>query len=471
MYKKIKNSFFWTFLGNLIKGGSGILLLSILSKELGPEKIGLIGILSVIYGLCETLLDFGISQSIISKKSIKKNELSSIFWLNQSFGLILAVITYFLANPISNFIGHVEISNMIRVLSVVFIIEPLDLVFQTILQKNMNFKVLELVTITKQISILISTVFFLKLELGILSYVYGIIFGAIVDSSFLFKIFIENKWWTPTKYFKFSECKRHLKFGVYATLKSFLNFAGANLDQIIIAKIFSVEVLGLYYFSKKIIEQPISFFTSSFTKISFPIYSRMKNNSDIRKTYKLLTNKISLLGFPALSAIFVLSPYILEIIFGKKWLESIELIRLFVVVGAIQLISVGFSSSVILSKNKPKDLFLTDLFFTPVRLFLIFLSSLHSIKSAIFSYILITTLKSVYLQSKTNKMISMSFKEYLLQLKEPIAISLTYVFSNRLISNSYLLVTTTFLMFSAVLYIFFKSNTKQILNELNVRKE
>ena len=468
MYKKIKDGILWTFFGNLVKGGSGILLISILSRELGPEKIGLIGILSVIYGLCETLLDFGVSQSIVSKKSVEKNELSSLFWLNQGLGLILFVAIYFLADPIADFIGYVEISKMIKILSIVFIIEPIDLVFQAILQKNMNFKVLESVSVIKQFSVLISTLLFLNFNLGIASYVCGIVAGAFVDACLLFRYFLKNKLWMPNFHFRLSECKKHLRFGFYTTLKSFLNFAGTNLDQIIVAKVFSIEVLGLYYFSKKIIEQPISFITSSFSKISFPLYSRMKKDHDIKNVYELLTKKISLIGFPILSIAFVFSPYLVELFFGNKWLESVELIRLFLIVGAIQIISVGFSSSVILSKDKPKELFLTDLFFTPTRLFLIFLSSLYSIKATIIFYMLIMLIKSIYLQSKTNKLINLSFKEYFSQLKNPIIISVVYIFLAEISNNFYASLIITTAIFYVILNELLKKDMEKILNKIEV---
>ena len=193
IYKRSQKGFQWTILSNIIKGIVGFIAVIIYTYFLGPEKLGLISILTVIYELSDTVAQFGISQSIISRDKLSNNELSSIFWANEIIGLTLGLTLFLSAPLISNFYNIQDLMIPIRILSFIFIIEPIDLVFYALLEKEIKFSVTERITIIKNISILILTMIFILFGLGIKSFVYGVISGAIIDALLLLIYFIKNK--------------------------------------------------------------------------------------------------------------------------------------------------------------------------------------------------------------------------------------------------------------------------------------
>ncbi len=421
VYPKSKKGFKWTLLSNGIKGGLGFLLIFFLTKILGPEKIGIISILMVIYGLSENFVQFGISQSIISRDKTTKNELTSIFWANLFIGFSVFLIVNLIALQIANFYNQPNILIYIRILSIVFLIEPLDLVFRAILEKELNFPNLEKVNIIKYSILSISIIVFVFLGFDIFSYVYGIILS-VLTSVFSFSfIFIKNKLWVPSFHFSFQEIKPHYSFGFYVTTKSFLTYVGRNFDELIVGKILGMEILGLYYFAKKIVEKPSQLLSASFSKVSFPMFVNLKSDaSKLKKAYLNLTHIIASSGFLFFGGMIFLAPILIPIIFGAKWNGSIFLIQIFSVIAFLDIVSGGFSPYVLYVFNKPRFVMKVDLFLTPLRLFLIYLASLISIKVVVLVFFCIILSKMIILQNKANKNLSTNFREYLLNIKKPI---------------------------------------------------
>jgi len=61
---------------------------------------------------------------------------------------------------IAGFYNYGELEFLIRILSIIFLIEPLGLVFRALLQKELNFPILEKVSITRNIFQLVIIILF-----------------------------------------------------------------------------------------------------------------------------------------------------------------------------------------------------------------------------------------------------------------------------------------------------------------------
>lgn len=411
IYLKSKTGFKWAVFSKGIVGGIGFSMLLFFTYYLGQEKLGIISILMVIYSLSEVLVEFGISQSIIARDKNSDKELSSIFWTNLAIGFFVFIGVNLIAKLISSFYGRPELELFIRVLSIIFIIEPLDLVFRAILEKELRFPILEKINILRYLVLGIGTVVLILLGFNIFGYIIGMIASIVVSTMAFAYIFIKERIWFPQFHFKFEDIKEHYKFGFYVTAKSFLNYIGRNFDELIIGKILGMEILGIYYFAKKIIEQPTRLFSASFAKISFPMFSKLKNSVFVlKKTFTNLLSVVSLFGFFFFGLIFLISPEIMSLFFGDN-LTGVHLVKIFSIMALMEIISAGFSSSILYIYNKAKYLFFVDLLLTPLRIIIISLMTFVSIEFVATGYLLSMFFKVVILQSKINKIINIKFKE------------------------------------------------------------
>ena len=88
----------WTTVKTGIVGLIGPISQIIKAKYLSPEEFGYIAVIMVFIGLLDIVENFGISQAVIQKENINKEESSSLFLLNRNLGGLLGAIL-FLAAP------------------------------------------------------------------------------------------------------------------------------------------------------------------------------------------------------------------------------------------------------------------------------------------------------------------------------------------------------------------------------------
>ena len=114
----------------------------ILARILMPDDFGTIGIMMVFIALAHVFVDSGFSASLIQKKVISEQDKSTVFITN----LLLAFFVYiilFLASPwLAIYFHNDTLSSLLRVLGLVLLIDAFGAIQNTILMRDMNFKLL-----------------------------------------------------------------------------------------------------------------------------------------------------------------------------------------------------------------------------------------------------------------------------------------------------------------------------------------
>ena len=184
----------WSFTDLLANRGMQFILQIILARLLSPEHFGLIGMVVILIAISETIVDSGFSQALIRDTKSTQVDYSTIFYFNLLIALLLYGLLFISANSISAFFSEPQLIVIIRILSLVLIINSLGIIQRVILVKNVDFK-----TITKAniIGVLVSSIITIAMALtgyGVWSLVVNMIMLQLVQTTFLW---IFNKW-TPS---------------------------------------------------------------------------------------------------------------------------------------------------------------------------------------------------------------------------------------------------------------------------------
>ena len=130
----------------------------ILARLLSPDDYGVIGMLMIFIVVANTFVDGGFGSALIQKKEPTQEDYSTIFWWN----LLLSIVLYcglFIAAPyIAKFYNLPLLSAVLRVQSVVLILNSLSIIQQNRLRKTLLFKKLATVSIISSIISLIITI-------------------------------------------------------------------------------------------------------------------------------------------------------------------------------------------------------------------------------------------------------------------------------------------------------------------------
>ena len=112
----------WTTFSQFSKQFIQYITTFIFALLLSPKDFGVIAIAYMLIGFLDIFKDLGTSSAIIYLEESDEDVLSSIFWLNILFGLIISAIIFFGSYYGSIFFNSPTLKNILKLLSISFLI-------------------------------------------------------------------------------------------------------------------------------------------------------------------------------------------------------------------------------------------------------------------------------------------------------------------------------------------------------------
>ncbi len=327
----------------------------ILVSLLAPSEFGLMATALIIINFLELFKDLGTSSAIIQRMSISDSLLSSVFWLNVCFGLIIFSIIFFLSPILANFFNNNKLVLILKVLPIVFIISSLGNVQKALMEKELHFNLISKIELGATLFGAIVGIFLAFKGFG----VWSLIYQTITNLSLATILYYICSEWKPSISFKIEEIKSISSFSINLVGFNFFNFFARNADYLIIAKFLGDVQLGHYYLIYRIMLYPIQNVSQVISRVIFPVYSKIQNdNIKLSKAFKDVTSSIAIFTFPLMLGLIAISNLFIHSFFGSKWDYNL-LENLFVVLAPVGLMQSLTSNvgSLYLAKART-DLFL-----------------------------------------------------------------------------------------------------------------
>ena len=380
----------WTTASTVIVTMLQLAQMSILARFLEPGDFGLMAIMMVVIGFSQAFQDMGISNAIIQRQEISHTQLSSLYWLNIAAGAVLTLIVMAIAPLVAMFYEEPRITSLMILLSSTFILVAIGNQYRVLCQKNMNFRTMEIINVsTSIVSLVVAAVMAYK-GYGVLTLVCAMITQAGLSSLLFLWIGLKH-YHKPSLVYKHSELEGFYGFGMYQMGERSINYIGANADKIIIGKLVGVEAVGFYNLAWQLVIFPVSKINPIVNKIAFPLYSRIQSNPDaLNRYYYIVVKALSLVTIPLLTFLIFFSDEIVEIVFGKGWSTTAEIIPILAVIGIFRAVG-NPGGAVILAKGRANIGFWWNLFWSSVIVFglLISLSISPSLDTAIYALLIL----------------------------------------------------------------------------------
>ena len=96
--------------------------------------------LSIFISISNALIDSGFSQALIQKKNTSQKDYSTVFYFNLIAAVIVYLILYSLAQPVSAFYEEPLLEELVKVMEINIIFSSFSIVQITILTKKLDFK-------------------------------------------------------------------------------------------------------------------------------------------------------------------------------------------------------------------------------------------------------------------------------------------------------------------------------------------
>lgn len=309
--------------------------LAVLARLLSPSDFGLMGMVMVVIGFAQAFADMGISNAIIHRQDVLKEHLSSLYWLNIVAGAILVCLICAVIPLIVGFYREPRLHKLLYLSALIFLITPFGQQFQVLLQKELNFTGLAKIEIATS---MVNAAVAIALALSGFG-VYSLIWGQLAAASGKVLMLWGMGWrnWRPGLHFSTRDLKGYLSFGLYQMGERTMNYLNTNLDYLLIGSMFGAKSLGYYTLAYNLVVKPAMLINPVITKVAFPIFSRMQNETDrLKKGYLRVGQLLSTVNFPLMGGLAVVAPVLVPVIFGDQWLPSIILVQILTIVGLLR---------------------------------------------------------------------------------------------------------------------------------------
>ncbi|MDR6999064.1 teichuronic acid biosynthesis protein TuaB [Neobacillus niacini] len=456
LHKGIK----WTGISTLLITFLQIIQFALLGKIMSISQFGLVGMITTIVMFAQIVLDLGLGSAVIQKEEVPNRTLSTLFWLNMMAGIGLFFILVLSSPFIAMYFHRQELTDLIRIIAIMFLIAPIGQQSQYLLQKELRFNTLGVI---EAAATLIS---FFTLVILILTitpiYAYCLSQVVLYGLKGILYFICYQRVWRPSFVFDFSACRSFISFGAFQLLSRIVNRIGSNIDVILIGRFMGAEALGIYNLVYQIVTIPVLKINPIITRVAFPVFSKnQQNQAALNDGFLHMTKLLSLVSFPLLMGLTAVSNVFIPSIFGQKWMEAVPILQIMSIVGILRVL-MNPNGSIILAKGKANIAFYWDfgvLFLYGTSLFLAVASD--NLKVVAWTYVMVSIVNFLIGRWLLTWLIKLRWKHYLKTIFVPFLLSLLitmFAYFTKALSTWYFQTSaiwplTISVSFSAALYL------------------
>ncbi|MFP8915828.1 lipopolysaccharide biosynthesis protein [Enterococcus innesii] len=149
----------------------------------------------------------------------------------------------------------------------------------------------------------------------------------------------------------------------YSFPAHFINSMSYTILNFLITALYGTETFGYYSLSFRILGLPLVLITGNMSKV-FMKSSADEWNTDntIEKTLKKYTMILLCLAIPFSLVLFLFSPQLFSILFGKNWIVTGDYVRILSIMFGVRLVVSSLMNYFIVTKNQAIELFFQSLF-------------------------------------------------------------------------------------------------------------
>ncbi|MGN6397841.1 MAG: lipopolysaccharide biosynthesis protein [Mucilaginibacter sp.] len=301
-----------------------------LARLLQPAEFGLLAMLSLFIAVGTTLLDGGLTVSLIRTVDADERDFSTIFYFNLAGSIGLYLILFFAAPLIAGFYNQPLLKEIVRVYGLTLIINAFYGVQSTLLIKSLKFRKQTNIQIPAAIGGGLLGILLAKMGYG----VWSLVWMGLCTSLLSTVMHWYYSPWRPGFLFDRKCFSKHIHFGYKMTLSGLLDTVYQNLYLIIIGKYFSAAQLGYYSRADTISQLPIGNISAAVNKVAYPMFAEIAADPvKLKNVYKKLMQQVLFWNAPILILLFLIAEPLFSLLLTDKWLPAVPYFKILCISG------------------------------------------------------------------------------------------------------------------------------------------
>ena len=310
----------------------------ILSRILTPSDYGIVGFAGIFISFLGQFNDLGIGSALIHRHELDDKALYTAFTLRCFIGLSIYLVAFLIAPFAVTFFDNTAVVNVIRILSLCFIINILTFLPNMLLTKELDFKKISLYNTA---TVCVQSTIAITLALTGFKY-WSIVFANVSSTIFMMLLVNVIKPVRPRFMFNRAIADQLINYGGNLFVSGFLVFLIFNFDNFAIGSMAGATQLGYYAIAFSWGSMVCTLLYSMIQSVIFPTLSKMKGDMErIKAAYLRVLEYVSFAGVLANLTLFVISKDFLIHILGHgtdKWMPALLAFRILCIYGVFRLL-------------------------------------------------------------------------------------------------------------------------------------
>jgi len=301
-----------------------LISLMILARLLGPKDFGLVGMVTAFTDVLTLFRDFGLSSAAIQRPTVTNEQISTLFWINLSVGILLGLLAVAGAPVIAAFYHEPRLSGIAAVVALGFLFNGAGIQHSVLLQRQMRFTALAIINTVGLIA---------GSALAIAGAKAGFGYWSIVAMTVTVPLVSTVGFWLATAWVPGLPRRRvgirsMMRFGGTITLTGLIVYVASNLEKVLLGRFWGVDAVGLYGRAYQLINIPTSNLNSAAGEVAFSALSRLQDDPARRRNYFLKGFSLVLgLTLPITIACAFFANDVVLVLLGAKWKDAAPIFR------------------------------------------------------------------------------------------------------------------------------------------------
>ena len=302
-----------------------LLSLMVMARLLGPKDFGLVGMVTAFTGALILFRDFGLSAAAIQRPVVTEAQKSTLFWINVLFGAGLVLLTMAMAPFIAAFYHEPRLVGVASALACSFLLNAAGIQHGVLLQRQMRFTALAVVSI---ISLIVST------TIGVGGAMAGYGYWALVAMTLTQPLFTTLGFWLATAWIpgpprRGVGIRSMMHFGGTVTLNGLVVYIASNFEKVLLGRFWGADALGIYGRAYQLVNIPTANLNSAAGEVAFAALSRLQDDPPRLKSYFLKGYSVLLaMTMPMTAACALFADDMIVVFLGPKWKAAAAIFRL-----------------------------------------------------------------------------------------------------------------------------------------------
>ena len=315
----------------------------IMARLLTPFDFGVAGSVAIFVTLATRLTNVGFNVALVRHKDLRPEHSSSVFVI--VLGLGVAAYTGLVAGApwIASFFRAPQLTEVVRVAALCFLITPFGSVPAAMMSRDMRFRQTAIVDWISTVTQAGTGIFLAWRGYGYWSLVYGQLAGD-VASTVTRLLFAD---WRPSLHFSVAAVKELLSFGTGVFAKRLLDYGASNLDSLVVGRVLGVAALGFYDKGFTTIRRVLVRMNTGGPMVSFRVLSLISEDTErFRNAYRKVMVATALLSCPMLLGLSALGPDLIPVAYGQRWEPTVVPFQILCVAGMFKVLNEYAGSAV-----------------------------------------------------------------------------------------------------------------------------